>query len=209
MHLFYHQQGPSHHLSPDESRHAAKVLRLKAGDQIELTDGKGQFSKAAIVQTDSQETEFRILSTAPATNRDFFIHLAIAPTKNSDRMEWMVEKCIEVGVSRISFIQCKTSERKSINLERLEKIAISAMKQSRQGWLVPIEPPLPFNQFVKECGATQKFIAHVGETNPNQLASQATPRSEYVVLIGPEGDFVQEEIDLAIQSGFQSVSLAP
>ena len=209
MHLFYHPQASSHHLSLEESRHAAKVLRLKTGDPIELTDGNGHFFKAEIIKTNPSETEFRLLTSTEEPRKDFSIHLAIAPTKNSDRIEWMVEKCIEIGVSKISFLQCKTSERKSINLERLEKIAISAMKQSRRAWLTTIEPPSPFGDFIKRCSGKQKFIAHVDGTNSNQLVLLAVPRSEYVILIGPEGDFVQEELEHAGKHGFQKVSLGP
>ena len=112
-----------------------KVLRLMSGEEIQLADGKGNFYNARITSPDPNKCEFEILTSIVVPKRKFSIHLAIAPTKNVDRMEWMVEKCVEIGIEKISFLLCKTSERKSINMERLEKIAVSAMKQSQQTWL--------------------------------------------------------------------------
>ena len=183
------------------------ALRLNANDTIELTDGKGHIFKAEIVNADRHKTEFRILNTTPAPQRDYSIHLVVAPTKNSDRMEWMVEKCTEVGIDEISFIQCKTSERKSINLERLEKITVSAMKQSRRAWLPSLNPMVPINQFLEESSGLEKFIAHQEEENSKHLKTSAKPGAQYVVMIGPEGDFVKDEMKLAQKNGFQKVSL--
>ena len=209
MHLFYHPEASSQCLSPEESFHATKVLRLTAGDSIELTDGKGNFLTALITTPGSHETQFRILHSTLSPKKNFAIHLAIAPTKNADRMEWMVEKCTEVGVNKISFVLCNTSERKSINMERLEKITISAMKQSRQARLPKVSQPVALVHFLQECTVGQKFIAHADEYNLNNVASLAEPGSDYVVLIGPEGDFDLGELEQARKNGFLKVSLGP
>ena len=122
-------------LDEEESRHAQKVLRLKLGATIQLTDGLGRFYDVRLTNTESRQCEFEVLKSEPAPSRNYKIHVAIAPTKNTDRIEWFVEKAVELGIDKISFILCKNSERKSINLDRVEKKAISAMKQSRQAYL--------------------------------------------------------------------------
>ena len=124
-------------------------------------------------------------------------------------MEWMVEKCVEIGVEQISFVLCKTSERKTISLERLDKIIVSAIKQSRQAWLPVLSEMTPFGKFIEACHVSQKFIASVDENNPHHLAQIATPQKDYAVLIGPEGDFTKEEIRQAIAHGFTMTSLGP
>lgn len=209
MNLFFVPDRSQHHLSPDESRHAVKVLRLVKGDKIELTDGKGNLYTARLSKPDPKGCEFQITSTIPIPRRSFSIHLAIAPTKNSDRMEWMVEKCVEIGVEKISFVLCKTSERKFLNLERVEKIAVNALKQSHQAWLPMIAQMVPLEKVIAKQTEKQKFIACVDEKNPTHLTQLVTPKSDYVVLIGPEGDFAKEELDMALSAGFQKISLGP
>ncbi len=209
MPTFYQPEISSGHLLPDESRHAVKVLRLGQGDEIELTDGKGSFCRASITKSDPQKCEFKITHREIIAKRDFSIHLAIAPTKNSERVEWMVEKCVEVGIEKISFILCKTSERKSINMERLEKIVVSAMKQSRQAWLPELVPLKPIEEFISQCTEKNKFIAHVDEQNLVYLKNQGTAASNAVILVGPEGDFTKEELGAANLAGFQKISLGP
>lgn len=207
MPTFYQSEISIGHLLAEESKHAAKVLRLREGDEIELTDGKGNFYQGRITKPDPRQCEFEIIQQAVIPKRDFFIHLAIAPTKNADRMEWMVEKCVEVGIEKISFILCKTSERKSVNMERLEKIAISAMKQSKQAWLPDLVQMVTIENFIGQCTERHKFIAYVDDKNPVHLKNQGTVGSDYIVLVGPEGDFTKEELTIAISSGFQKVSL--
>lgn len=193
-------------LDAEESRHATKVLRLLSGNQVNLTDGKGMFYQARIIDADSKKTTFEILSKKQAPKRNYQIHIAISPTKNTDRIEWFVEKATEIGVDEISFIHCRNSERKTINLERIEKIAISALKQSQQAWMPKLNSIVPFKESIS-ISAQQKFIAFVDESNTIHLKSLIAPEKNYLVLIGPEGDFSKEELEIAIQHDFKKVSL--
>ena len=209
MPLFYQTEISSGILGPEESRHAIKVLRLESGATIELTDGKGNLYQARLTEADTRQCAFKIMHVNSVPVRNFSIHVAIAPTKHADRMEWMVEKCVEIGIEKISFLRCKTSERKTISMERLNKIIVSAIKQSRQAWLPALSEMTPFGKFIEDCTASQKFIATVDEDNPNHLAQMASPQKDYVVLIGPEGDFTKDEIGLAISQGFLMAGLGP
>lgn len=208
MNLFY-QPGISAgitHLDAEESRHAVRVLRMSEGDQLTLTDGKGFFYSAKITKADSNKCQFEILDKKEAPKRNFYIHVAIAPTKNADRIEWFVEKATEIGIDEISLVLCKNSERKVINSERIEKIAVSALKQSQQALLPKLKELIPFKKIV-EIKADQKFIGFVDSANPFHLKTLAQPAKKYLILIGPEGDFSKEELELAIQYGFEKVSL--
>ncbi|MGC4022671.1 MAG: 16S rRNA (uracil(1498)-N(3))-methyltransferase [Cyclobacteriaceae bacterium] len=208
MNLFYQPEIPQgvHHLDREESHHAIRVLRMNEGQSIELTDGKGSFYVAKISKADPKKCEFEILENKPAQRDYFHIHIAIAPTKNADRIEWFVEKATEIGVDQISFMLCKNSERKVINHERVEKVAISAMKQSQQAWLPKISEIIPFKEIFSKP-ADQKFIAYVDSTNPTHLKQIAKPKKNYLILVGPEGDFSKEELELALENGFEKVSL--
>lgn len=196
-----------HTLDEDESAHARKVLRLETGAFIRITDGIGKFYEARITNIDGKSCEFTILKSEQAPSRKYRIHIAIAPTKNADRIEWFVEKAVELGIDKISFLQCKNSERKSINLERVEKKAISAMKQSGQAYLPEIAEIRPFQQVIAESNEAGKFIGYVEEQNPLLLKNAATPSGSYLVMIGPEGDFSREEMQTALQQGFVKISL--
>ncbi len=209
MALFYQPDLNVTHLTQEESRHAVKVLRLRDGDNIELADGQGHLCQAVITETDERETGFRITEKKHIPQRPYSIHLAIAPTKNIDRIEWMVEKCAEIGVEKISFVHCKTSERPSVPMDRLIKITVSAMKQSRQAWLPELADMVPLKEFLPTITEDQRFIAFVDETNPNHLSGEVKPRSNCVLLVGPEGDFTTEELMLALKNGFRKVSLGP
>jgi 16S rRNA (uracil1498-N3)-methyltransferase len=194
------------YLDTEESRHAIKVLRTVKGDTLHLTDGKGFFYTAKITEAEAKKCSFEIIDKKQSAKRDYKIHIAIAPTKNADRIEWFVEKATEIGIDEISFMLCKNSERKNINLERIEKIVISAMKQSGQAWMPKISTLVPFKEVLKH-NSYQKFIAFVDEKNPNHLKSMVKPNGNYLVLIGPEGDFREEELSLALENNFQKVSL--
>jgi 16S rRNA (uracil1498-N3)-methyltransferase len=196
------------HLDPDESRHALKVLRMQMGDAIELTDGNGCIYRALISGGDLKKCSFTIVDKKDIISRNFNISIAIAPTKNMDRTEWFVEKAVEIGVEKIHLLLCKNSERKTVNLDRLTKIAVSAMKQSGQARLPYISDMAPLRDIVSQK-AVQKFICHVDASNPDQLKSLAKPNQSYLVLIGPEGDFNKDEIQLASEHGFKKVSLGP
>jgi len=208
LNLFYQPEIPNgvFSLSADESRHAIKVLRLKAGDRIDITDGKGVFYEAQITKPDLLKCGFAVQKTKVQPRKTFLFHIAMAPTENTDRIEWFVEKTVELGIDQISFILCANSERKSLKLDRLEKLAISAMKQSGQAWLPQFTPLLPFKEILTSI-AKQKFIAYVDSQNPQHLKSVARTEGEALVLIGPEGDFSPEELQRAQDHGFQKVSL--
>ncbi len=194
-------------LDEEESRHIQKVLRLSAGDIIQITDGKGFLYKAHLLIPQGNKTTFKIVDKTLFAPKPYSIHIAIAPTKNSDRIEWFVEKAVELGIQKISFIQCANSERKSMNLDRVEKKAISAMKQSGQYYLPVINDLVPFNQFVKSSVEEERFIGFVDEDNQQQLFNSAKPKSNSLVMIGPEGDFSKDELALAVNTNFRKISL--
>ena len=207
MHLFY-QSNPVDFLSEEDSRHAVKTLRLKPGDLIAVTDGNGNRYSAVITLADSRRCAYRITDTTTTSPRPFSIRICVAPTKNADRIEWFVEKAVEIGIERISFFFGQHSERKVLKLERLEKIAVAAMKQSLQSFLPQVDEAVSFGELLKTVPELQRFIAHLSTHEPPvNLANMATPSGQYAVLIGPEGDFSEPEIQQAIAAGFQMVSL--
>lgn len=208
--LFYQPLVPEGvlYLDKDESRHCVKVLRKRAGDPITLTDGKGFFYEAVITAADPDKCEFQVRDKSAAPQRNYFIHIAIAPTKNADRMEWFVEKVTELGVDRITIMQCENSERNFIRTGRLHKVAVSAMKQSMRAALPTLDDRVvPFGEVVAGCGETEKCIAFVDPSNPAHLKDAVGKGSSYCVLIGPEGDFSARELTLALEHGFRKVSL--
>lgn len=204
MNLFYQprlQEGITF-LEGDEAHHALKVLRLSSGDEIMVTDGKGLMVDATI--TDS--ANFTITQKRTTPSPGYQIHLIVAPTKNADRMEWLVEKLTEIGVTSITMVRTEHSERKQINHKRLVKMAVSAMKQSQQSWLPAVAELTSFNDIIR-TRYDQNFIAFVDHTNPDHLKNLAKPRQRYALLIGPEGDFSPNEINAAIAAGWQKTSL--
>ena len=207
MPIFYQPLIPegTHSLDAEEARHATRVLRLQSGDTLDLTDGKGNLYKAVITELSKAACHFSVTETIPIPKRKYAIHIAIAPTKNIDRIEWFVEKATEMGIDTISFIQCQNSERRVINLERITKKAVSAMKQSGQAWLPELRPISKVETLFEEV-CDHKYIAYVDQANPQHL-KEVPPQSNYLLLIGPEGDFTQEELKAAIDNGFQKVSL--
>lgn len=209
MHLFYQPDISTGILPPEESHHAVKVLRLTPGSVITLADGAGHHHQAVLKDISATRVAFQITSTTHTPKRDFSIHLAIAPTKNIDRIEWLLEKCTEIGVDSITPLLCKTSERKVVNHDRLEKVIISALKQSMQPYKPVLHPLMEFGAFVKQPSLpTQRFIAHMGATSLS-LTKTALPHRDYVILIGPEGDFTPTEVNLAQENKFVSVGLGP
>ncbi|MDX1627879.1 MAG: 16S rRNA (uracil(1498)-N(3))-methyltransferase, partial [Fulvivirga sp.] len=183
------------------------VLRLTKGDKIELVDGQGGWYTAEIVDNNPKKCAFKIIDQRQAVPKNFYIHIAIAPTKNIDRTEWFVEKAVEIGIDEISFIQTSNSERKNIKLERIIKKAISAMKQSRKAWLPQINELEDFTALIDHPEEQEKFIAHVDFENPDHLNHLASSSSSYFVLIGPEGDFTPHEVEHALKHDFKKVSL--
>jgi 16S rRNA (uracil1498-N3)-methyltransferase len=197
----------TYQLSEEESKHAVRVLRLAAGDAVELIDGQGGRYTAAIADANPKRCQLRITHHETSPPRAYFTHVAVAPTKNLDRMEWFVEKAVEVGIERITFLRCARSERRELKLERLEKIAISALKQSGQAWLPQLDEMTDFAAFVAEVTPETTFIAHLEEGERTALAQVAGTGPACCVLIGPEGDFTPTEIALALEKGIRPVTL--
>jgi len=193
-------------LSEEEAKHCLLVLRMKKGDEIRLVDGMGGVYRAILTQADKKKCAFDILEEFHAPIKPFRMHLAIAPTKNADRMEWMVEKLSEIGLDELTFISTEHSERTKLRIDRLEKKAISAMKQSGNVNLLKLNETVAFSTFLKNCVEDERWIAHVLPEHP-YLSSMATPKKSKVLLIGPEGDFSANEVALANRHGFQAVSL--
>ena len=193
-------------LSWDESSHALKVLRHTIGDNIYVSDGLGTLYHCRITSTTGKICALEILSRKKSSKPNHFIHIAIAPTKSADRTEWFVEKATEIGIQKISFINTQHSERSKINLERMTKVAVMAMKQSGQVWLPEIEGMVHYQELLTQQ-ADQKFIAFADGKGSQPLQIQAKKDKSYLVLTGPEGDFSLEEIKSAVDAGFSPVSL--
>ena len=199
-------------LPPDEAMHALRVLRLKAGDEVFLMDGKGSFFKAQITVAATYHCYYEILEQQPQQLQwTGHLHLAIAPTKVMERMEWMVEKATEVGIDELSFLNCAFSERKVVKMPRLDKIVVSAVKQSHKAWKPQLNDMASFKTFITQPRAGRKYIAHCYEEVPrvNLFDELRKPSEEndVTVMIGPEGDFSIEEVRLAVENGYLSVDL--
>lgn len=211
-------------LDAEESRHAVRVLRLRNGDEINVTDGRGNMYRCQIVE--ANEKECGLTPLPPLLEREgemdslagkrarVRLHLAVAPTKNPSRMEWLVEKAVEIGVGEITLLQCDHSERSFLKTDRLERLAVSAMKQSLHLWLPCINPAVSLRSWLHSQstapGSQLRFIAHCEADKPRTpLATAMESGRDAVVLIGPEGDFSSEEIALALECGFRPVSLGP
>lgn len=209
MNLFYQPQITEgvHHLDEEESRHCVKVLRRNVGDALRITDGKGSFYEARITRADPRQCVFSIVNTVREVAKTYTVHIAVSPTKNADRIEWFVEKATEFGIDTISLIECENSERAFLKTERLRKLAISAMKQSLKATLPLINDVVQFEKFIGDCSDAGKYIAYVDRENPTHLKDAVKSNQSSVVLIGPEGDFSEREIQQAIASGFVKVSL--
>lgn len=195
-------------LNPEESKHLTKVLRKSVGDIVYFTNGMGEFFTCQIEEISPKKTQLKVLEKQSVNKDDYYIHLAIAPTKNQDRLEWMVEKVTEIGCHEITFLNTEHTEKAYLKLDRLEKKIISACKQSLKSWKPKLNAPVDYLDFItsvqiQEC---QKFIAYVDKDNSG-LAGQAKKASSYLILIGPEGDFSSNEIQSAFSNGFLSCSL--
>jgi len=199
-------------LPVEEAMHATRVLRLKAGDEIFLMDGVGNYYRAQVTIAATHHCYYEILEHLPQEPEwKGHLHLAIAPTKMMDRMEWLVEKATEIGVDEISFLNCKFSERKLLKLPRLEKIVISAVKQSHKAWKPVLHEMVSFKDFIRQSHEGRKFIAHCYDQIPrtylfDELRKSSAPE-ELTVMIGPEGDFSIDEVKDAVEAGYQSVHL--
>ncbi|MDO4771601.1 16S rRNA (uracil(1498)-N(3))-methyltransferase [Porphyromonas sp.] len=197
-------------LPPEESAHAIRVLRLKEGDRIFVTDGKGSLYQAVILSTDPKETAVSIESTVTTYNkRTPSFHLAIAPTKNIDRIEWMIEKLTEIGLDRISILNTEHTVRRQVNTDRLQKIIVSAMKQSRKLVLPRLDKYDSLSAFLADIpDSPQRYIAHCDESSERrELKEHFVKGQDAVFLIGPEGDFSPKEVEQALAAGFVPVTL--
>lgn len=193
----------------EESRHIYKVLRKKEGDQLMITNGKGYFFKVELLQSNPKHCVAKVISVESKEPLPYYLHLAVAPTKLNDRYEWFLEKATEIGVSEITPIICEHSERKVIKLERLEKKIQSAMKQSLHAYLPKINNAISFKSFLKNQvdNSNQKLIAHCEKTDKKTLKSVLEQNQNTTLLIGPEGGFSSNEIQLALENKFIPVSL--
>ncbi len=196
-------------LDKEESRHIVKVLRMKEGDSFKITNGKGFFFSAEIINANPKNCVVKIISAEQQPPLPYQLHLAVAPTKLNDRYEWFLEKATEIGISEITPIICDHSERKTIKPERYEKILQSAMKQSLKAYLPILNEAISFKDFLnsKKTSVDLKCIAHCEETDKKSLKSVLVPKKKVIILIGPEGDFSSEEIEIAKKSGFIPVTL--
>lgn len=194
-------------LPEEESIHCIRVLRMGVGDEIELIDGSGYFYRARIVQANPKHCQVEIIEKNKEATGPFLSFIALAPTKNSERTEWFVEKATEVGIGGFAFISSRYSERKKLNLDRINKIIVSAMKQSIKAQKPLVNDLADFSQFVKQPFEGQKYICHCNLGDKPLLNSICYSGTPVLVLIGPEGDFSPEEVELAESEGFKSVSL--
>lgn len=209
MHVFYTPDILTNpELPEEEAGHCLRVLRLGIGSEIMLTDGNGSFYKAVISAATNKRCQVQITETIPQV--PFWtghLHLAMAPTKNMDRIEWFAEKATEIGFNELSFLNCRFSERKVIKTDRVEKIVVSALKQSLKASKPVVNEMIDFKKFMERDFPGQKFIAHCYEGEKPLLKDVIVPGEDAVVLIGPEGDFSREEVELAESKGFKAISL--
>ena len=195
-------------LSKDESNHCIKVLRHDIGDTIYVVDGKGMRFTSKISNKTNNCVEAEIIETKELTTKsNYYIHIIMAPTKSSQRFEWFVEKAVEIGVDEISFIKTSNSERDKININRLYKIALTAMKQSLKASLPKINDIKDFDSVVNKISEKYKYIGYLGGISNTFLHNIAPKKSSYCLFIGPEGDFSDNEMNISIKNGFTSVLL--
>lgn len=199
-------------LPEEEAVHAVRVLRMVAGDELMLMDGNGTFYRAVVTLAHGHHCQFDILETLPQQRPwQGYVHLAMAPTKMMDRTEWVVEKATEIGIDELSFLDCRFSERKVLKTERIDKIIVAAMKQSRKAWKPVLNALTPFADFVTAPRQGKMFIAHcydeIAKVNLYDELRQLAPDEPTTVLIGPEGDFSIDEVRMAVDAGWVSVDL--
>jgi 16S rRNA (uracil1498-N3)-methyltransferase len=211
MQLFYNpdidETTESFSFDKEESRHIIKVLRKKDSDILHVTNGSGLLFETEIRLASDNKCTVQILSITKADKPQFYLHLAVAPTKMNDRFEWFLEKATEIGIQEITPIICDRSERKVINKERFEKIILSAMKQSNETFLPKLNDAISFKEFIKQQNEGLQLIAHCEETDKKTLKEILKPNEDVTLLIGPEGDFSEKEIALALEHNYKAVTL--
>ena len=204
MHLFYnpHIQGDSFELEEQESKHAIRVLRLVRDDRVILVDGRGGWYEAAIIDDHPKRCKLQILSYTPDYRPlSYSLHLAVAPTKNLDRFEWFIEKATEIGISEITPLICKRSERRQVKYERLEKILVSAMKQSLKAYKPKLNNPVSMEEFLRTDQQGTLGIAHCYPLERKGI-KELDHSGTYTLIVGPEGDFTEEEVSNALKAGY-------
>jgi len=195
-------------LKEETSKHIVQVLRMQIGEQLQLTDGKGNLFTTEIIDDNRKKCGVKILHKSEILRPASIISIAISPVKNAGRFEWFLEKATEIGVSEIIPLLCERTEKLHFKLERMQGILISAMLQSQQAWLPVLQEPAKFNAIVKSSHQQQKFIAHCVDNTKRSLSDAKNAfLSSKIILIGPEGDFTADEIELALQNNFVPVSL--
>jgi 16S rRNA (uracil1498-N3)-methyltransferase len=188
-------------LTEEESSHCIRVLRKQPGDEIQVLDGKGGLYTAAILDAHPKKCTAKVLDYC-FEEPTVLVHLAVAPTKNMDRIEWLVEKGTELGCTQFTFILTKRSERTKVNMERIHKIAVSAMKQSKRVYLPMLDGPMPLNEFLtKHPGG---WVAHCDDALPRDQVDASGP---FRMLIGPEGDFTPDEVNATLKASYRPVTL--
>ena len=195
-------------LSENSSRHIVQVLRMKEGEEIQLTNGKGYTLKAEIILSHKKNTEVKIIERTFIPQREPKVTIAISFIKNTGRFEWFLEKATEIGVSEIIPLLCTRTEKNHFREERMKTILVSAMLQSRQAWLPQLSAPVPITELIMNKIYDQKFIAHCLDEEKTELKDVVTNvLSSKIILIGPEGDFTKDEIEAALEQKYQPVSL--
>lgn len=207
MQLFYQKDFASpYELDSDDSKHCVKVLRKQVGDFIHVVDGRGGLFYCEIIEANPKSCKLKILETKSDWNKSKRnIHIAIAPTKNIDRITYFVEKAVEIGVSELSFVLCKNSERKIIKTDRIERIAISAMKQSLKAYLPKINELKTLVELINTVTSDQKLYAHLSEDSQSLMDIEL--ESDVLLLVGPEGDFDPKELEMMNSTNFKQVTL--
>jgi 16S rRNA (uracil1498-N3)-methyltransferase len=195
-------------LNEDTSKHIVNVLRMQAGEQLQLTDGKGNLLTAAIKEAHKKHCSVTVTNSHFTARHSPHVTIAISLIKNTSRFEWFLEKATEIGVNRIIPLRCERTEKQNFRYERMRGILVSAMLQSQQTWLPEIEEPVKFKQFISQTTNQHKFIAHCLDTEKQKVTNfNNTASSHSLICIGPEGDFTKQEIELAMQNNFIPVSL--
>ena len=211
MQLFYNpdidETTETFSFDKEESRHIIKVLRKKDSDILHVTNGLGLLFETAITLASDNKCIVEVLSIKKSPEPKFRLHLAVAPTKMNDRFEWFLEKATEIGIQEITPVFCDRSERKVVNKERFEKIILSAMKQSNETFLPKLNEAISFKEFIKQKNEGLQLIAHCEETDKKSLKEVLKPNENVTLLIGPEGDFSEKEIALALENNFKPVTL--
>ncbi|MGN8057069.1 16S rRNA (uracil(1498)-N(3))-methyltransferase [Pedobacter sp. 22163] len=211
MHIFYTPDitQNTYTLNEEESKHCVRVLRLTIGSIVNLVDGKGGFYTAEITSDNPKKVSLSILNVETEFHkRNHYLHIAVAPTKNIDRIEWFLEKATELGIDEITPIITDRSERRVVKEDRLNKVITSAVKQSIKAYHPKLNDAISFDTFLKEPFDGDKLIAHCIDNGEKQYISKlVTPHQKYLILIGPEGDFTPDEVNLALNKGFKALTL--